>query len=106
MSLFIPVSIAAAQDLPPPQIPATPVSPRIQHVAVDGSATATSLGDRSLDLSGTIAPLGDINDSGFRIRFSESASWYRFITNQSPLTFGSGHTLESGILAGYQASLE
>lgn len=97
---------AVAQDLPPPQTPETPVSVRVQHVAIDGSGSATSLGDRSFDLSGTFAPFSEINESGFRIRLSESASWYRFISNQYPLTFGTGHTLESGVLAGYQLSLE
>jgi cellulose biosynthesis protein BcsS len=98
-------AVALAQDLPPPETPQTPAPSIIQHAAVDGSAVVTSLGDRSLDLNGTFSPYGDINDSGFRLRLSASASWYRFITNQTPLTYGSGHTLEGGFLAGYQWSM-
>jgi len=105
-SVFVPAGFIRAQDLPPPGLPGTPVDPSVQHVAVDGSAVATSLGDRSLDLSGTFAPSGDINDSGLRIRVTGSASWYRFVTSQNPLTLGSGHTLEGGVLGGYQFSLE
>jgi len=97
-----PDGIGLAQDLPPPL-----TSPKsiVQHLAIDGSATATSLGDRSADLNATFAPFGDINESGFRVRLSGSASWYRFVSNENPRTLASGHTVETGVLAGYQLSL-
>ena len=101
-----PVGIAAAQDLPPPESPAAVESTRIEHFAVDGSAVATSLGDRSVSFNSTFAPFGDINDSGLRIRGTGSASWYRFVTSETPGVLGSGSTLEGGVLAGYQWSLQ
>src|SRR6266849_1731142 len=76
--------VACAQDLPPPQTletletPAPPVSPPIQQFAIDGSAVGNSLGGRSVDFNATFAPFGDINDTGFRVRLSGNASWYRF----------------------------
>jgi hypothetical protein len=99
----MPASVASAQDFPLSATPQIPFSQ--QHFAVDGSALFTSLGDRSLDLNGTFAPFGDINESGFRIGLSGSASWYRFITNQNPLTLGSGHSFETSMLAGYEFSM-
>jgi hypothetical protein len=101
-----PAGVAVAQDLPPPDTRRTLPLPEVRHVAVDGSAVGSSLGDRSVDLNVTFAPLGDINASGLRVRLSESASWYRFVTNPTPLTLGSGQTFESGVLAGYQFSME
>jgi hypothetical protein len=41
--------VAAAQDLPPPEIPATSMSRSVRHVAVAGSTPTTSLDGRSLD---------------------------------------------------------
>jgi hypothetical protein len=105
-SVFVPVGIVHAQDLPPPETPHTPVTSKVQHVAVDASALATSLGDRSLDLNSTFAPFGDINEGGLRIRISGNASWYRFVTNPNPFTLGSGHTFGGGFLAGYQFSTQ
>lgn len=102
---FVP-GVAFAQDLPPPQTTETsppPVAPPIQQFAIDGSAVGTSVGGRSVDFNATFAPFGDINDSGFRVRLSGNASWYRFVTG--PDTTGSGHSLEGGVLAGYQWSL-
>jgi Cellulose biosynthesis protein BcsS len=98
--------MAHALDLPPPDSPETPITPKIQHVGVDASVVATSLRDGSANVNGTFAPFGDINDSGVRIRLTGGYSWYRFITGENPLTFGSGHTLEGGLLAGYQLSME
>jgi hypothetical protein len=100
--------IAFAQDLPPPQTPETPpppVSLPIQQFAIDGSAVANSLGSQSVDLNATFAPFGSINDTGFRVRLSGNSSWYRFVTGNNPTTLGSGHSLEGGVLAGYQWSL-
>ncbi len=98
--------LASAQDLPPPQTSeAPPAPPPIQQFAIDGSAVATSLGGRSVDFNGTFAPFGDINDTGFRVRLSGNASWYRFVTGENPTTFGSGHSIEGGLLAGYEWSL-
>jgi len=100
--------VAFAQDLPPPQTPETPappVSTPIQQFAIDGSAVGNSLGGRSVDFNATFAPFGDINDTGFRVRLSGNASWYRFVTGDNPTTIGSGHSLEGGVLAGYQWSL-
>lgn len=96
---------AFAQDLPPPEEVLAPVPPtQAQHIAIDGSAVGTSLHGQSLEINGTFAPLTDINETGFRVRLSESASWYRFVTGDNPRTFGSGHTFETGVLAGYQLS--
>jgi Cellulose biosynthesis protein BcsS len=97
--------VASAIDLPPPDSPGTPVVPKMDHVAVDGSTVISSLGDRSFDLNGTFAPWSDINESGLRLRLSGSANWYRFVTGDNPRTFGSGHSVEGNILAGYQISL-
>jgi Cellulose biosynthesis protein BcsS len=97
--------IAFAQDLPPPETPSPRVGFPIQQFAIDGSAVATSLGGRSVDFNATFAPFGDINDTGFRARLSGNASWYRFVTGDNPTTIGSGHSLEGGVLAGYQWSL-
>src|SRR6266849_3749398 len=100
--------VALAQDLPPPQTPETPappVNPPIQQFAFDGSAVGNSLGGRSVDFNATFAPFGDINDTGFRVRLSGNGSWYRFVTGDNPTTLGSGHSLEGGVLAGYQWSL-
>lgn len=102
---FVP-SVAFAQDLPAPQTTDTSpplVAHPIQQAAIDGSAVGTSLGGRSVDFNATFAPFGDINESGFRARLSGNASWYRFVTG--PDTMGSGHSLEGGVLAGYQWSL-
>jgi len=96
--------ILHAADLVPSEIPEA--SARTQHVAVDGSAVANSLGGRSLDLNGTLAPFGDINESGFRLRASGSANWYKFITGEDPRTFGTGHSIEGSLLAGYQWSMQ
>jgi hypothetical protein len=99
--------VAWAQDLPPPQTteaPAPPGSPLVQQFAFDGSVVATSLGGRSLDLNVTFAPF-DVNNTGFRVRLSGNASSYRFPTGDNPSTTASGHSLEGGVLAGYQWSL-
>jgi hypothetical protein len=100
--------VAFAQDLPPPQTretPPPPVSSPIQQFAIDGSAVGTSLGGRSVDVNATFAPFGNVNDTGFRVRLSGNASSYRFVTGDNPTTLGSGHSLEGGVLAGYQWSL-
>jgi Cellulose biosynthesis protein BcsS len=103
---------AHAIDLPPPadiELPPpadAPAIPKKQHAAVDGSATFTSFGNNSFDLNGTFAPWTDINESGFRLRLTGSASWYRFTTGTNPQTFGSGNTVEGNLLAGYQISLQ
>ncbi len=97
--------VAFAQDLPPPQTPETPPPPVSPQFAIDSSAVATSLGGRSVDFNATFAPFGDIADTGFRVRLSGNASWYRFVTGDNPPTIGSGHSLEGGVLAGYQWSL-
>jgi hypothetical protein len=100
--------VAFAQDLPPPQTSETrlpPVSRTIQQFAFDGSVVGTSLGGRSVDVNATFAPFGDIGETGFRARLSGNASWYRFVAGDNPTTIGSGHSLEGGVLAGYQWSL-
>lgn len=98
-------SAAFAQDLPPPQTAETPEPhPLVQQFAFDGSIVATSLGGRSLDLNVTFAPF-DVNNSGFRVRLSGNASSYRFPTGDNANTIASGHSVEGGVLAGYQWSL-
>jgi|GEM_PF-4818608 len=100
--------VAFAQDLPLPETPETPppsVGAPLKQFGFDGSAVSTSLGGRSVDFNATFAPFGDINDTGFRVRLSGNASWYRFMMGDSPTTIGSGHSLEGGVLAGYQWSL-
>lgn len=107
MLLCVPAN-ALAQELPLPQAAEatpSPVSPAVQKLDIDSSAVATSLGGRSVDFNATFAPFGDINDSGFRVRLSGNASWYRFLTGESPTTTASGQSLEGGALAGYQFSL-
>jgi hypothetical protein len=104
--VFIPAQMAHAIDLPFPENPDAPAVAKTQHVAVDGSTVFTSLGDRSLDLNGTFAPWGDINESGFRFRLTGSASWYKFVTGENPQTFGTGHSIEGDILVGYQISMQ
>jgi hypothetical protein len=102
---FIRVGIAQAIDLQSPESLEVPVPFKAQHVAVDGSTVATSLGDRSLDLNGTFAPLGDVNESGLRLRVTGSASWYKFLIGENPRIFGTGNTVEGNLLAGYQLSM-
>lgn len=97
-SALISHGTAHAIDLPAP-------GPEIQHVAVDSSSDVSSFGGSS-DLNGTVAPLGSINESGFRLRVTGSVSWYKFITNDSPRTFGSGRTFEQDLLAGYEIATE
>ncbi len=106
MLICVPAN-AFAQELPLPQAPEEtppPLSPAVQKLDIDGSAVATSLGGRSVDFNATFAPFGDINDSGFRLRLSGNASWYRFLTGENPSTTASGKSLEAGVLAGYQFS--
>jgi len=91
---------AAALDLP-----SRPIEAGARNAAVDGSAIVSGLRDNSFDVNGTFSPFGNIDESGFRTRLSASASWYRFITNPNPLSYGSGHTVEGSLLAGYQVSL-
>ena len=83
-----------------------PANSTAQHVAVDGSLTISSLGDRSFDLNGTFAPWTDINESGFRFRLTGSGSWYRFSTGNHPQTFANGRTVEGDFLIGYQKSYQ
>jgi hypothetical protein len=64
------------------------------------------LGSGTVDLGGTFAPFDDINESGFRMHVGGSYSWYKFITDENPRTFGKGSTLEGDFMAGYQISLE
>jgi hypothetical protein len=104
MFIFIPAGIARAVDLPPTETPDTPVTPK--HVAVDGSVVATSLGSGTVDFGGTFAPFGDIDNSGFRLHVGSSYSWYKFITDENPRTFGKGYTLDGDFMAGYEISLE
>jgi hypothetical protein len=96
---------ARAQDLPPPDNSPIPSASNIQYLAIDSSAGATSFGDRWLDVNGTFALLGGINESGPRLRLNASASWYRFVTNDNPLTYGSGNSIEGSALLGYQVSM-
>jgi hypothetical protein len=103
--VVLPVRLAQALDLPSPGGWETQVNPEPQHVAVDGSVVVTSLGNGSANLNTTFAPFGDINASGFRLRVTGSDSWYRFVANAKPQTFGSGNTLEAGLQAGYQIAM-
>jgi hypothetical protein len=91
--------VVHAIDLVPSELPT------IQNTAVDGSVVANSLGGGSVDFNATFAPFGDINESGFRLRGSGNASWYKFITGEDPRTVGTGHSIEGGLLAGYQISV-
>jgi hypothetical protein len=77
-----------------------------RQVAVSSSAVASMLGEGSVSFNATLAPFGNIDDSGFRLRLSAGDSWYRFVTADAPRTFGSGHTRDVGLQAGYQLSLE
>src|SRR5215208_3371420 len=107
MFAFHPAGVVFAQDLPPPQtaeVARPPVSFPVQQFAIDASAVVNSIGTRSVDFSVTFAPFGNINDSGFRVRVTGNASWYRFVTGNDPTTTGSGRSLEGGLLPGYQFS--
>jgi hypothetical protein len=72
---------------------------------VDSSSSVSSF-DGSIDVNGTVAPFGSINESGFRLRATASVSWYKFITNDSPRAIGSGHTFEEDLLAGYEIATD
>ena len=100
---FVNAQVANAIDLPTREASESAI--KAEHVAVDGSTVVSSLGDRSFDLNGTFSPYGDINDSGLRFRVAGNASWYRFLTADNPRTFGTGHSVEGDLLAGYQISL-
>jgi hypothetical protein len=96
-----------ALELPTPGSWDTQVisEPEPQHLAIDGSIMATSLGGGSANLNGTFAPFGDISASGFRLRVTTNDSWYRFSTGTTPDSFASGNTVEVGLQAGYQVAL-
>src|SRR5262249_14823215 len=96
------ISTARAQYLPPPNAAEGPpaIEPT-QHVAATRSFDADSIGNRSIYVDGTFAPLGGIYESGLRFRLTGSANWYRFLISQDPRILGSGRSLEGGALAGY-----
>jgi Cellulose biosynthesis protein BcsS len=95
-------------ELPAPESWDTQVipEPEPQHVAIDGSVMATSLGTGAANLNGTFAPFGDITASGFRFRLTTNDSWYRLSTGTTPDSLASGNTVEVGLQAGYQVALE
>jgi len=97
------IGSAGAQNLPPPNPPGSSmVSP--QSAALTSSFDADSLGNRSAYVDATFAQSG-IYESGFRLRATGDASWYRFLTSENPRTLANGHYLEGGLLAGYRVSL-
>ena len=96
-----------ALELPTPQgwdVQVIP-EPEPQHVAIDGSVMATSLGGGSANLNGTFAPFGDISASGFRLRVTTNDGWYKFSTGTVPDSLAFGNTVEVGLQAGYQVAL-
>jgi hypothetical protein len=94
--VLISIGIAQAGDLPSFEGPL-----ESQHFAVNGYVDADSLGGRTLYADGTFAPFSGIYQSGVRLRATGTASWYRFLTNEYPRTFGTGHSLEGALQAGY-----
>jgi len=98
--LLISVEITT-QDFPPAKAAESPTIAEPQHVAVNSSFDADSIGNRSVYMDGTFAPFSGIYESGVRFRVMGDASWYRFITSEDPRAFGTGHYLDGGLLAGY-----
>jgi Cellulose biosynthesis protein BcsS len=104
LSFISAIATARAQALQTATAAVTPniISP---NIAVTSSFDADSLGNRSIYLDSTFAPLGSLYESGMRFRATGDASWYRFLTSEDPRTLARGHSLEGGLLAGYAASL-
>jgi len=93
--LLIFIETARAQGLPPAN------ATELAHAAVNSSFDADSVGNRSVYVDGTFAPFSGIYESGVRFRVMGDASWYRFIASENPPSFGTGHYLDGGLLAGY-----
>ena len=91
---------ARAQYVPPPNAIQRPASIPPQYFAVNSSFDADSLGNRSVYVDSTAAPLG-IYQTGIRFRASGVASWYNFLASDNPRQIASGHYLEGGLLVGY-----
>ena len=104
LCLLVSIGAAHAQYLPPPNAAQSPIIIEPQHIAVNSSFDADSLGNRSAYVDGTFAPFG-IYESGVRFRLTGDASWYRFLASEDPRIFATGHSLEGGLLAGYGVSL-
>jgi hypothetical protein len=98
------VRAAGAADLAPFE-PQTQPPANIERVVVDSSSYVSSFGG-SVDINGTVAPWGSVNESGFRLRATGSVSWYKFLTGDTPRTFGFGRSFEEDLLAGYEISSE
>jgi hypothetical protein len=96
------IRTACAGDLPAPVESAVPPVD-MERMVVDSSSYVSSFGG-SVDINGTIAPWGSVNESGWRLRGTASVSWYKFLTNDNPRTFGFGRSFEEDILAGYEYS--
>jgi hypothetical protein len=99
-ALFDPntVGTALAPGSPSPIATKNPIVP---HVAVNSYGDADSLGNRTVYGDVTFAPFSGIYESGLRFRATGDASWYRFITSESPRTLGKGHYIEGDFLVGY-----
>jgi Cellulose biosynthesis protein BcsS len=95
------IGAAHAQDLPNPNATESAILIQPLHAAAVSSFDADSIGNRSVYLGGTFAPLSGIYESGVRFRVTGSANLYRFLTSEDPRTVGSGRYLEGDVLAGY-----
>ena len=92
-------SVAAAADWYTGAAPAKPSNDWI--VAVDASATATSTGSQFASVAATIAPVGNLNTSGPRIRLEGLAGTYKFDAANGAGRI-TGEQYGGALLAGYQ----
>jgi hypothetical protein len=69
--------------------------------AIDSSTETSSHRNGFFYTNFNAAPLNGLNESGFRVRVTTGASWYRYISGEDPRTYGSGRSFESSALFGY-----
>ena len=91
--------VAAAADWYTGAAPARPSNDWI--VAVDASATATSTGSQFASVAATVAPIGNLNTSGPRIRLEGLAGTYKFDAANG-VGRVTGEQYGGALLAGYQ----
>src|SRR5690349_22440431 len=71
--VIVPAASLHAEDVPPPGGQDHP------HLAIDSTFDINSFGAGSQDLNLLVPLGGDLNENGFRGRFTGSGSWYKFV---------------------------
>jgi hypothetical protein len=94
VALVVQVAGARGEDLPRPGSPGHPL------FEFDSTLDLNTFGG-SYDLNGTVALGGDVNESGFRARYTAATSWYKFPAGDGTGALASGQSYEGNLLLGY-----